>query len=149
MTAPEIIALLPYKSPFLFVDAIETISGNAVKGHYTFKETEYFYEGHFKNQPVTPGVILTECMAQIGLVCLGIYLFKDENLENQNILVALTSHQIDFYLPVLPKEKITVISEKEYFRFNKLKCRVKMLNEQNELVCKGSISGMIKSQGYD
>lgn len=75
--------------------------------------------------------------------------FKDENLENQNIQVALTSHQIDFYLPVLPKEKITVISEKEYFRFNKLKCRVKMLNEQNELVCKGSISGMIKPPSYD
>ncbi len=149
MTESEIISLLPYHSPFLFVDAIETISENAVKGHYTFKETEYFYEGHFKNQPVTPGVILTECMAQIGVVCLGIYLFKDENFENQNLQVALTSHQIDFYLPVLPKEKITVISEKEYFRFNKLKCRVKMLNEQNELVCKGSISGMIKSQGYD
>lgn len=149
MTESEIISLLPYKSPFLFVDAIETISEKAVKGHYTFKETEFFYDGHFKNQPVTPGVILTECMAQIGVVCLGIYLLKDENFENQNIQVALTSHQMDFYLPVLPKEKITVISEKEYFRFNKLKCRVKMLNEQNELVCKGSISGMIKSQGYD
>lgn len=149
MTGSEIIALLPYKSPFLFVDAIETISVNSVKGFYTFKETEFFYQGHFKNQPVTPGVILTECMAQIGVVCLGIYLFKAENLENQQIQVALTSHEIDFYVPVFPQEKITVISEKEYFRFNKLKCRVKMLNERNELVCKGSISGMIKTPSHD
>lgn len=149
MTGQEIIALLPYKSPFLFVDAIDAISENAVTGHYTFKDTEYFYEGHFKNHPVTPGVILTECMAQIGVVCLGIYLFKGSNIENENAQVALTSHQIDFYIPVFPKEKITVISEKEYFRFNKLKCRVKMINEQNELVCKGSISGMIKPPSHE
>jgi 3-hydroxyacyl-[acyl-carrier-protein] dehydratase len=50
---------------------------------------------------------------------------------------------VDFYLPVLPNEKVTVISEKEYFRFNKLKCRVKMINSKNELVCRGTISGMI------
>jgi 3-hydroxyacyl-[acyl-carrier-protein] dehydratase len=36
-----------------------------------------------------------------------------------------------------------VISEKEYFRFNKLKCRVKMIKSKNELVCRGTISGMI------
>jgi 3-hydroxyacyl-[acyl-carrier-protein] dehydratase len=50
---------------------------------------------------------------------------------------------VDFYLPVLPNEKVTVISEKEYFRFNKLKCRVKMINSKKELVCRGTISGMI------
>jgi 3-hydroxyacyl-[acyl-carrier-protein] dehydratase len=38
---------------------------------------------------------------------------------------------------------VTVISEKEYFRFNKLKCRVKIVNSKKELVCRGTISGMI------
>ena len=57
--------------------------------------------------------------------------------------IALTSHQIDFFLPVLPNEKVIVISEKIYFRFNKLKCAVKMMNTKNELVCRGEISGMI------
>jgi 3-hydroxyacyl-[acyl-carrier-protein] dehydratase len=51
---------------------------------------------------------------------------------------------MDFYLPVLPNENVTVISEKEVFRFNKLKCKVKMLNEKGELVARGLISGMIK-----
>jgi len=83
-------------------------------------------------------------MAQIGLVCLGIYLLKDELKSSVKPQIALTSHQMDFYLPVLPNEKVTVISEKEVFRFNKLKCRVKMLNEKGELVCRGLISGMIK-----
>ena len=83
-------------------------------------------------------------MAQIGLVCLGIYLLKDELTEAAKPQIALTSHQMDFYLPVLPNEKVTVTSEKEVFRFNKLKCKVKMSNEKGELVCRGIISGMLK-----
>ena len=144
MKVSEIIKLLPYKNPFLFVDGIDSISEDGVTGHYTFKVNESFYKGHFKNNPITPGVILTECMAQIGLVCLGIYLCRKELNETTKPQIALTSHQMDFYLPVLPNEKVTVVSEKEVFRFNKLRCNVKLLNIDGELVARGKISGMIK-----
>lgn len=145
MTEKEIKTLLPYQQPFLFVDVLDTISENGVTGSYTFKEDEYFYKGHFRENPVTPGVILTEVMAQIGVVCLGIFLLKDEFLSTNHPKIALTSNEVDFFLPVYPKEKVTVISEKIYFRFNKLKCKVKLLNSNNELVCRGFISGLIKT----
>lgn len=144
MTTEELIDLLPYQDPFLFVDEIDVISENAVTGSYTFKEEAFFYEGHFKNNPITPGVILTECMAQIGLVCLGIYLLADELNSSKQPQIALTANQMDFYLPVLPGEKVTVVSEKVVFRFNKLKCKVKMLNSKGGLVARGLISGMLK-----
>jgi 3-hydroxyacyl-[acyl-carrier-protein] dehydratase len=51
---------------------------------------------------VTPGVILTEVMAQI-LVSLGIYLLN--NTINKPIAIALTSSAIDFFKPVFPNEK--------------------------------------------
>ena len=143
MEHEQIINLLPYQKPFLFVDGIDTISEDGVTGYYTFKTDETFYKGHFKDNPITPGVILTECMAQIGLVCLGIYLLKDDINGLTKPQIALTSHQMDFYLPVLPNEKVTVISEKEVFRFHKLKCKVKMINKKGELVCRGQISGML------
>ncbi|WP_179344564.1 3-hydroxyacyl-ACP dehydratase FabZ family protein [Winogradskyella ursingii] len=143
MKKVDIINLLPYQNPFLFVDGIDEISEEKIKGHYTFKSDETFYKGHFKDNPITPGVILTECMAQIGLVCLGIFLMRNELDDSTNPQIALTSHQMDFYLPVLPNEKVTVISEKEVFRFNKLKCNVKMINEKEQLVARGKISGMI------
>ena len=144
MTSKEIISKLPYQIPFLFVDELTKISKNGITGNYTFKKDEYFYKGHFKENPVTPGVILTEAMAQIGLVCLGVYLMNEKSL-NSKPQVALTSNAIEFYLPVFPEEKVIVISEKEYFRFNKLKCKVKMFNTSNELVCRGHISGMVKT----
>ncbi|WP_047548981.1 3-hydroxyacyl-ACP dehydratase FabZ family protein [Psychroserpens sp. Hel_I_66] len=145
MTSKDIINVLPYQEPFLFVDDITTMSSEGITGHYTFKKEAYFYKGHFKNNPITPGVILTECMAQIGLVCFGIFLLKDELSENNQPQIALTSSQVDFFLPVFPGEKVTVVSEKEVFRFNKLKCNVKLLNSKAELVCRGKISGMLAS----
>ena len=143
MNSNQIIAQLPYQEPFLFVDELTEITSEGITGNYTFNEDAYFYEGHFKNNPITPGVILTECMAQIGVVCLGIYIMKDEVSEHNHPQIALTSSQIDFFLPVFPGEKVTVVSEKEVFRFNKLKCKVKLYNEKEELVCRGNISGMI------
>jgi|TARA_B110000503_G_scaffold143519_1_gene245505 3-hydroxyacyl-[acyl-carrier-protein] dehydratase len=143
MDKNKIIQNLPYTKPFLFVDEIIHVSEKGVSGNYTFKENEFFYKGHFKENPITPGVILTETMAQIGVVCLGIFLLKEEVSSEKKPQIALTSNQIDFFLPVYPNEKVKVVSEKEYFRFNKLKCMVKMYNQKNELVCRGTISGMI------
>ena len=146
MKKHEIIALLPYSPPFLFVDKLTKVSVNGAEGFYIFKEDEYFYQGHFKDNPVTPGVILTEVMAQIGVVCLGIFLLKDQISEAEKPKIALTSNEVDFFLPVFPGEKVKVISEKIYFRFNKLKCKVQMFNAKNELVSRGTIAGMLTSE---
>lgn len=135
---------MPYTAPFLFVGELSDISETGITGTYRFDKNSSFYQGHFKDHPVTPGVILTETMAQIGLVCLGIYLMRRE-LEKGMPQIALSSNQVDFYLPVFPGERVRVVSEKVYFRFNKLKCNVKMFNEEDALVCKGTIAGMIKS----
>jgi 3-hydroxyacyl-[acyl-carrier-protein] dehydratase len=141
MEINSIISKLPYSKPFLFVEAIDSADENGIVGSYTFGKDEYFYEGHFKDNPITPGVILTECMAQIGLVCFGIYLLGDE--LDEGVQVAMSSTEIDFLKPVFPGEKVKVISEKIFFRFNKLKCKVKMFNKQDVLVCNGTISGML------
>lgn len=141
-TFTHILEKLPYAKPFLFVDTLHHIDENGVAGRYTFPENSFFYQGHFKQAPVTPGVILTEVMAQIGVVCLGIFLL-DQTLTD-DIGIAMTSTKIDFYKPVFPAETVTVQSAKEYFRFNKLTCNVEMLNSRGELVCRGTISGMIK-----
>lgn len=146
MKNKDILNLLPYSAPFLFVEELLEVNEDRVVGNYTFSRDLDFYKGHFKDFPVTPGVILTECCAQIGLVCLGIFLLETYISENKdsNISVGLSSSDMDFYHPVLPDEKVTVTSEKIYFRFNKLKCRVKMHNSEGKLVCKGIISGMLK-----
>jgi 3-hydroxyacyl-[acyl-carrier-protein] dehydratase len=143
----EILNYLPYKSSFRFVDNISLLSANEVVGDYTLRKDAFFYQDHFVGNPVTPGVIVTEIMAQIGLVVLGLFLMKSED-ENSiragNNFPLLTSTEVSFHKMVLPGEKVTVISKKQYFRFGKLKCYVEMLDSAGELVAKGFFAGIIK-----
>lgn len=142
MTKEEVLECLPYGPSFLFVDGLDHIDMEGATGHYTFHPEMECYKGHFKKYPVTPGVLLTETMAQIGLVCLGIYITADMEVCKGRSF-ALTSSEVDFRLPVFPGEKVTVISEKIYFRFGKLKCKVRLSNSEGKVVCSGTISGMI------
>jgi len=144
MELNNIIAQLPYSEPFLFVDELLHVDENGATGTFTFREDLDFYKGHFKDNPVTPGVILTETMAQIGMVCLGIYLLKDD--LKKNTVVAFTSADMQFLKPVYPNEKVTVTSQKTFFRFGKLKCDVVMKNEAGQEVCKGIVAGMITTK---
>lgn len=145
MAYKEILEQLPYTSPFLFVDRIIHLDEDNAVGEYTFKKDLDFYRGHFKDKPVTPGVILTECCAQIGLVCLGLYLIgKTKEYNPEGTGLTLSSSNMEFISPLYPGEKVKVISEKIYFRFNKLKCKVKMISIEEKLICKGEIAGFIK-----
>jgi len=130
------------------VDNIISLNEDEVIGEYTLKPDSFFYEDHFAGNPVTPGVILTEIMAQIGLVVFGIFLVLKESdlrfLENDSLFPLLTSTDISFHKMVLPDQKVTVISKKQYFRFGKLKCYVEMLDESKDIVAKGTVSGIIK-----
>lgn len=149
MDYQNIISQLPYTKPFLFVDELEHVDENGSKGSYTFSGDADFYKGHFKNNPVTPGVILTECCAQIGVVCLGIFLLAgDSDFSRTDLKIGLSSSEMEFLLPVLPNEKVTVTSKKLYFRFHKLKCEVKMYSSEGKLICKGTIAGMIKAESH-
>lgn len=144
MELNNIITQLPYSEPFLFVDELLHVDENGATGTFTFREDLDFYKGHFKDNPVTPGVILTETMAQIGMVCLGIFLLKDD--LKKDTVVAFTSADMQFLKPVYPNEKVTVTSQKTFFRFGKLKCDVVMKNEAGFEVCKGIVAGMITTK---
>jgi 3-hydroxyacyl-[acyl-carrier-protein] dehydratase len=147
----DILNHLPYKSSFRFVDSITALDEHGVVGEYTLRPDSFFYEDHFIGNPVTPGVIITEIMAQIGLVVLGIFLLSGESGPNsaadETTFPLFTSTEVTFHKMVLPGEKVMVISKKQYFRFGKLKCYVEMLNSNNDLIAKGTFSGIVKRVG--
>ena len=143
MNHEPILALLPHQKPFRFVDEISFVDENKIEGSYTFTEEEFFYSGHFPGQPITPGVILTECMAQIGLVCFGIYLLQKKGIiPDKTRMPLFTSSNIQFYKKVLPGDQVFVQAEKTVFRHGKLRCTVSMKDAADNLICDGNISGM-------
>lgn len=143
MNYREILEKLPFAKPYLFVDELFHVDDNGVSGCFTFQKDLDFFKGHFVGYPIVPGALLTETMAQIGGVCLGIYLMLGENNAKNGVFVA-TSYEVDFLKPVFPGEKVNITSEKIYFRFGKLKYRAIAQNEKGETVAQGVFSGMIK-----
>jgi 3-hydroxyacyl-[acyl-carrier-protein] dehydratase len=139
----KIVDSLPYGDGFKFVDQLLEIDEHSVIGVYRFQKIEYFYQHHFKDYPVTPGVILIECMAQIGLACLGSYLIQEKEGRPQFVF---TENHITFLNTVLPETTVIVTAKKEYFRFGKLKVLVQMIDENENKIAEGWMSGMILSK---
>ena len=136
----DLVNMLPYGPGFRFVDRIIKVDNEGIEGEYTFRLDEYFYPYHFRDEPITPGVILTECMAQIGLVSLGLYL--NRNNDPTHIRFAFASSQVNYYMVVLPGETVTVLATKKYYRMGTLKCSIEMLNGAGHKVCEGVLTGM-------
>ena len=128
----QIIKTLPYATPFHFVERIFKVDNESISGGYTFKKDDFFYKGHFKHTPVTPGVILVETMGQIGMVSHLIYLLK---LYEKDILFypLLSNMEVDFMLRVYPDEMMIVNGHKVFYRNNTLRSEVEMLNQKGEL----------------
>jgi len=65
----EIIKIIPHRFPFLLIDRVTEINGaESIKGYKNISANEMFFQGHFPNHPVFPGVLILEAMAQLGAV---------------------------------------------------------------------------------
>jgi 3-hydroxyacyl-[acyl-carrier-protein] dehydratase len=141
----DIMQMIPYKKPFKFIDAITYVDESRIEGVYLFDPNNAFYRGHFPEFPMTPGVILIEVMAQIGLVAFGIYLLNNgqQPYDIGKKLLILAAADVNFRKRVLPGEITYVVSEKVAFKHKMLVCKVKLLNSSKALVAQGTISGFI------
>tara|TARA_B100001093_G_scaffold238701_1_gene228668 strand:- start:18 stop:452 length:435 start_codon:yes stop_codon:yes gene_type:complete len=138
----DINKLIPHRKPFLFIEELKVIErGKIGESYRTFKETEYFFEGHFPNNPIVPGVVIVEAMAQTAGVVVS------ENLINANdqSVLFMSINKAKFRKPVLPNYKIKFYVE----LINNLKNVYKFMGKafHNEsLVAESEFSAMITSK---
>ena len=144
LSAEEILERVPQQPPFRFIDEILELDTDHIVASYRFREDADFYRGHFPGNPITPGVILLETMAQAGVVALGLYLASAELApeEMEKLTTVFTDASVDFLDSVLPGERVTTTGTPVFFRRRKLQSQVEMKREDGTMVCSGVISGM-------
>ena len=118
MDKNEIKNILPHREPMLLIDEVVLQDGVSV-GKYTVRGDEFFLQGHFPQNPVVPGIILCEMMAQSS--CL---LVDWDNMPDEKYTPYFTSlNKVRFKHKVTPGDTVTfkceLISKKEPFYFIK------------------------------
>ena len=100
----EIKEYIPHREPFLFIDKLINIEKlKKATGVKIFTENDDFFRGHFPEQPVVPGVILVEMMAQTAAALIA-YSIKEETFDK--IVYLMNIDNTKFRKPVFPNEKI-------------------------------------------
>lgn len=144
MTPQQVLDRIPQREPFRFIDEILELSDDHIVAAYTFRPELDFYRGHFPGQPLTPGVILIEAMAQAGVVGLGIHILSQELGPDEagKYMTLFTDAAVDFGGVVPPGSRVITTGRKVFFRRKKLRSEVKMELEDGSVVCSGTLSGM-------
>ena len=93
---------------------------------------------------MTPGVILLESLAQVGVVGLGLYqIARDQGREAVlNALALFTDANVEFTGLVSPGDHVTIRADKVFFRRGKIRSEAQMTLDDGTVVCSGTISGM-------
>jgi len=130
MDIREIRRYLPHRYPFLLVDRVTELNlGESIVAYKNVTINEPYFNGHFPDFPVLPGVLIIEAMAQAA----GILGFKtmDKTPENGSIYYFVGSDKLRFKRPVVPGDKLeltaAIMSEKRgIWKFD---CRASVAGE--------------------
>ncbi len=110
MDVNEIREYLPHRYPFLLVDrVVELELGKSIKAYKNVTVNEPFFNGHFPDEPVMPGVLIVEAMAQAA----GILGFKtmDKTPQDGSIYYFVGSDKLRFKKPVVPGDRLDLFAE--------------------------------------
>ncbi len=116
MTITDIMATIPHRFPFLLVDRIVEYSEeeNRIVGQKNVTVNEPFFQGHFPDFPIMPGVLIVEAMAQTG----GMLLRKEIGESSDRLAVFMGINQAKFRRPVVPGDVLLLELTLKAKKFN-------------------------------
>lgn len=77
MAEDRVLETIPHRPPFLFVDEVVEVAERRVRARRTFRADEQFFQGHYPDRPIVPGVLLCEAIFQTGALLVGLILMPE------------------------------------------------------------------------
>ncbi|HPS52920.1 MAG TPA: UDP-3-O-acyl-N-acetylglucosamine deacetylase [Phycisphaerae bacterium] len=138
MDIRRIMRLLPHRYPFLMVDRIVSIDGDKkAVGLKNVTINEPFFQGHYPNLPIMPGVLIVEALAQMSGILLG------RRLEHTGkVAVLLSMDKVKMRRPVRPGDQLILEAEALHARSRTGHCRCRAL-VGDEIACEAEIKFML------
>ncbi len=103
----SILRLLPHRYPFMLVDRVtELVPNDYVKAYKCVSFNEPFFQGHFPDLPVMPGVLIVEALAQAGGLIVLSSFENSAEVENDKIFLFSGIESVRFRRPVFPGDKL-------------------------------------------
>jgi UDP-3-O-[3-hydroxymyristoyl] N-acetylglucosamine deacetylase/3-hydroxyacyl-[acyl-carrier-protein] dehydratase len=141
----QILELLPHRQPFLFVDRVEKIDpGKSIVAYKNVSFNDGFFSGHFPGNPIMPGVLQVEALAQAG----GIMALFNRRGGKDNSILFLGIDAVRFRGIVRPGDCLRLECETLQTRRNTLKFSGKCF-VGDKLVCEAEMMAMIGKKGED
>jgi beta-hydroxyacyl-ACP dehydratase FabZ len=107
LTYKDIIKILPHRHPFLFVDMITELElGERIVGIKNVTISEPFFEGHFPGNPIMPGVLVIEAMAQVGGILAKLSVPESMDIERESAIYFVAMDKVKFRRPIVPGDQI-------------------------------------------
>ena len=100
---------LPHRYPFLLVDRVNEITEDSIVGYKNVSINEEFFEGHFPDYPIMPGVLIIEALAQVSGV-LG-FVMNNVKPEPGTVFLFAGAEKVRFKKPVVPGDKLELKSK--------------------------------------
>lgn len=132
LTYSDIIKILPHRPPFLLVDMITELElGERVVGIKNVTINEPFFEGHFPGNPIMPGVLVIEAMAQVGGILARLSQPESMKLDASRAIYFAAMDKVKFRKPVAPGDQIIfeLIAMRKGTKIWKMKGRAMVKNE--------------------
>ncbi len=108
----DIVKLLPHRYPFLLVDRITELElGKRIIGIKNVSANEPFFQGHFPGNPIMPGVLIVEAMAQVGGVLARLTMPEVMEKEDPGDLFFMAMDKVKFRRPVVPGDQLVFALE--------------------------------------
>ena len=107
LTYQDIIKILPHRYPFLLVDKITELElGERITGIKNVTINEPFFEGHFPGNPIMPGVLVVEAMAQVGGILARLSSLESDETKMSGAIYFMSIDKVKFRRPIVPGDQI-------------------------------------------
>jgi UDP-3-O-[3-hydroxymyristoyl] N-acetylglucosamine deacetylase/3-hydroxyacyl-[acyl-carrier-protein] dehydratase len=142
----DIMKMLPHRYPFLLVDGVDKIvSGEKISAYKNVTFNDHFFQGHFPGNPIMPGVLQLEALAQAGgIMVLYEDLQKENNETNQKTMLYMGINECKFRNPVRPGDKLVLEVNLVKKRRNIFVCEAKA-KVDGKITCEAELTCMVNA----